>query len=82
MVKVAGPGFLGIVPGLTQAVQDLSLVGEAESFQRHRQLHAGLTVNVDKLVVVQLDNIAVFAGYQLGHPAAAHRAGRAAGRRR
>ena len=39
----------------------------AEGLQGDPQLNAGLTVDVDKLVVFQLDDIAVVAGQNLGY---------------
>ena len=38
----------------------------AEGFQRHLQLHPGLAVNIDKLVVVQFDDVAIELGHQVG----------------
>ena len=43
------------VPLAAQAVQDLLLVVLAEGLQGDLQLHAVLPVDVDKLVVLQLD---------------------------
>ena len=40
----------------------------AEGLQRHLQLHAVLAVDVDKLVVLQLDDVALQIGNQLGYP--------------
>ena len=49
-----------------QGVEDLLFVAVAEGLQRHPQFHAALTVDVDKLVVLQLDDIAALPGHDGG----------------
>ena len=44
-----------------------ALVGVAEGLQRYPQLHAALAVDVDELVVLQLDDVAVLLGDDAGH---------------
>src|SRR5699024_7649417 len=62
-----GDHFAHLISCLGQGGQNLLLVLVAKGLQGHLQLHTSLTVDVDKLVVIQLDDVDVFSGHQLSH---------------
>ena len=68
IIEIPGVGLSRVVARLPHGLQNGALVAVAEGLQCDPQLHAALAVDVDKLVVLQLDDVAVLLGDDLGHP--------------
>lgn len=57
-----GPNLLGPVACLLQRMDDLQLMLGPEGLHRNFQLHGGVAVGAEKLIVVQLDDVSVLLG--------------------
>ena len=58
----------GVVALFLHGLEDGVLVGVAEGLQCDPQLHAALAIDIDKLVVLQFDDVSIFPGYNGGDP--------------
>ena len=67
LVNLGGGNLFGIVAGFFEGGEDLCLVFVAKGFQSYFQLYASLPIQVDKLIVLQLDGVAVFLGQYFSH---------------